>query len=83
MVKGDHHIGFACDTPNGLMVPMVRNVEQKSILHVAAELADVVARTKVGKASRDELLGSTFTITSVGSLGGVMATPSRTMKMQA
>lgn len=75
VVKGDHHIGFACDTPNGLMVPVVKNVEQKSILRVAAELADVTARTRVGQAKRDELMGSTFTITSVGNLGGVLATP--------
>jgi len=75
VVRGDHHIGFACDTPNGLMVPVVRNCEQKSILRIAAELADVTARTKQGQASRDELVGSTFTITSVGNLGGVLATP--------
>jgi pyruvate dehydrogenase E2 component (dihydrolipoamide acetyltransferase) len=75
IVKGDHHIGVSCDTPNGLMVPVVKNVEQKSILHIAAEMQDLFARTRVGQAQRDELMGSTFTMTSVGSIGGVLATP--------
>jgi pyruvate dehydrogenase E2 component (dihydrolipoamide acetyltransferase) len=75
VVRGDHHMGFACDTPSGLMVPVVRNIEQKSILHIAAEMNDLFARAKVGKATRAELSGSTFTITSVGSIGGVLATP--------
>ena len=75
VIKGDHHIGFACDTPVGLMVPVVRNVEQKSILHIAAELQDLFERTRTGKADRHELGGSTFTITGVGNIGGVLATP--------
>jgi pyruvate dehydrogenase E2 component (dihydrolipoamide acetyltransferase) len=75
VVRGDHHIGFACDTPTGLMVPVVRSVEQKSILHIAAEMQDLFARTRAGRATREELSGSTFTITSVGSIGGVLATP--------
>jgi pyruvate/2-oxoglutarate dehydrogenase complex dihydrolipoamide acyltransferase (E2) component len=75
VVKGDHHIGVSCDTPNGLMVPVVRNVEQKSLLRIAAEMQDLFARTRVGKATREELMGSTFTMTSVGSIGGVLATP--------
>lgn len=75
VVKGDHHFGISCDTPNGLFVPVIRNIEQKSILHIAAEMADLVARTRAGQASREELSGSTFTLTSVGSIGGVFATP--------
>jgi pyruvate/2-oxoglutarate dehydrogenase complex dihydrolipoamide acyltransferase (E2) component len=75
VIKGDHHIGVACDTPTGLMVPVIRNVEQKSILHIAAEMQDLFARTREGRASREELSGSTFSITSLGSIGGVMATP--------
>jgi pyruvate dehydrogenase E2 component (dihydrolipoamide acetyltransferase) len=75
VVKGDHNIGFAVDTPNGLFVPVVKNVEQKSILHIAAELTDLSNRTRAGKARSDELQGSTFTITGVGSIGGVLATP--------
>ncbi len=75
VVKGDHHIGISTDTPSGLYVPVIRNVEQKSIFHLAAELDDVVTRTRAGKAKLDELRGGTFTMTSVGSIGGVFATP--------
>jgi pyruvate dehydrogenase E2 component (dihydrolipoamide acetyltransferase) len=75
VVRAEHHLGFACDTPTGLMVPVIRNVEQKSILQIAAEMQDVFARTRAGKAKREELSGSTFTVTSVGSIGGVLATP--------
>lgn len=75
VVKGDHNFGMSCDTPNGLYVPVVKNVEQKSILHIAAELQDLIDRTKAGKAKLDELRGGTFTMTSVGSIGGVFATP--------
>ncbi len=75
VVKGDHNIGVACDTPNGLYVPVVKNVEQKSVLHIAAELNDLIERTKAGKARLDELKGGTFTITGVGQIGGIHATP--------
>jgi pyruvate dehydrogenase E2 component (dihydrolipoamide acetyltransferase) len=75
VVKGDVNIGIATDTPNGLFVPVIKNVEQKSILHIAAEMADLTERTRQGKASLDELTGGTFTITSVGAQGGMFATP--------
>ena len=75
VVKGDHNFGISCDTPNGLFVPVIKNVEQKSILHIAAEMSDLVERTRAGRASLDELRGGTFTLTSVGSIGGVLATP--------
>lgn len=75
VVKGDHNFGISCDTPNGLFVPVVKNIEQKSVLHIAAEMADLVERTRAGKAKLDELRGGTFTLTSVGSIGGVFATP--------
>src|SRR5690606_18707472 len=74
LVKAAHHLGFACDTPNGLKVPVVRHVEQKSILVLAAELQDLFARTPAGKASREELSGSTFTTTCERNIGGVLAT---------
>ncbi len=73
-IKGDHHIGFACDTPNGLVVAVIKNVEQKSILRIAAEMTDLSARARAGKASLPELSGSTFTLTGVGTMG-VHATP--------
>ncbi|MBW1880575.1 MAG: 2-oxo acid dehydrogenase subunit E2 [Deltaproteobacteria bacterium] len=75
VVKGDHNIGISTDTPDGLVVPVVKNVEQKSILHIAAELQALLERTRTGKASLDDLTGGTFTITSVGGIGGVLATP--------
>jgi len=75
VVRGEHHIGVATDTPNGLVVPNIKNVEQKSILTIASELQDLVERARVGKAKLEELTGGTFTITGVGSLGGVLATP--------
>jgi len=75
VVKGDHNFGISCDTPNGLFVPVVKNIEQKSVLHIAAEMTDLVERTRAGKAKLDELRGGTFTLTSVGSIGGVFATP--------
>lgn len=75
VVKGDVNIGIATDTPQGLFVPVVKNVEQKSILEIAAELADVTTRTREGRASAADFSGGTFTITSVGNIGGVLATP--------
>jgi pyruvate/2-oxoglutarate dehydrogenase complex dihydrolipoamide acyltransferase (E2) component len=75
VVKGDHHMGFACDTPSGLMVPVIRSVEQKSILQIAADMQELFARTRAGQAKREDLVGSSFTVTSVGSIGGVLATP--------
>lgn len=75
VVKGDHNFGVACDTPNGLYVPVVKNVEQKSVLEIAAELRDLTDRCRAGKAKLDELRGGTFTLTSVGNIGGVLATP--------
>ena len=75
VVKGDINIGIATDTPSGLFVPVVKNVEQKSVLQLALEIQDLTDRTREGKVSLDELTGGTFTITSVGAFGGMFATP--------
>jgi pyruvate dehydrogenase E2 component (dihydrolipoamide acetyltransferase) len=75
VVKGDVNIGVAVDAPAGLFVPVVKNVEQKSIMQIAAELSDLAARTRSGKISAEELQGGTFTVTSVGNIGGMFATP--------
>ena len=75
IVRGSVNIGIATDTPNGLYVPVVHNVESKSILELAAELSDLTQRTREGKVSLSELSGGTFTITSVGNIGGRFATP--------
>ena len=69
------HIGIATQTPGGLMVPVVRHAEARSLWDCAHELARVAGLAKAGTASRDELAGSTITITSLGTLGGVSTTP--------
>jgi pyruvate dehydrogenase E2 component (dihydrolipoamide acetyltransferase) len=74
-VRGEVNIGIATDTPNGLYVPVIKNVEQKSILELAREIVDITTRTREGKVGLDELTGGTFTITSVGNIGGRFATP--------
>lgn len=75
VVRGEVNIGIATDTPQGLYVPVIKNVEQKSILELAAEIADLTQRTREGRVQISELTGGTFTITSVGNIGGRFATP--------
>jgi 2-oxoisovalerate dehydrogenase E2 component (dihydrolipoyl transacylase) len=69
------HIGIATQTPNGLLVPVVRHVEIRELWDCAAEAARLAAAAREGRATRDELSGSTITITSLGALGGVASTP--------
>jgi 2-oxoisovalerate dehydrogenase E2 component (dihydrolipoyl transacylase) len=69
------HIGIATQTANGLIVPVIRHAEALDIWGAAAELARLAALAREGKASRDDLMGSTITITSLGALGGVATTP--------
>ncbi|MBA3999542.1 2-oxo acid dehydrogenase subunit E2 [Brevundimonas sp.] len=69
------HLGIAAQTPNGLMVPVVRNAEARDPWDTANEIARVASAAKDGSARRDELSGSTITITSLGTLGGVVHTP--------
>ena len=69
------HLGIAAQTPNGLMVPVVRHAEARDPWDTAEEIARVSGAAKSGKASREELSGSTITITSLGTLGGVVHTP--------
>jgi 2-oxoisovalerate dehydrogenase E2 component (dihydrolipoyl transacylase) len=69
------HIGIAAQTPNGLMVPVVRHAESLDPWATALEIARVSGAAKDGSAKRDELTGSTITITSLGTLGGVIHTP--------
>ncbi|HKE94071.1 MAG TPA: dihydrolipoamide acetyltransferase family protein, partial [Povalibacter sp.] len=69
------HLGIATQTPDGLKVPVVRNVEQRSLADVAAEIRRVSEAARSNKASRDELSGSTLTLTSLGKLGGIASTP--------
>ena len=74
-VRGEVNIGIATDTAAGLYVPVIKNVEQKSILQLAHEITDLTTRTREGKVQLSELQGGTFTITSVGNIGGRFATP--------
>ncbi|WP_420479044.1 2-oxo acid dehydrogenase subunit E2 [Brevundimonas sp. FT23028] len=69
------HLGIAAQTPNGLMVPVVRHAEARDPYDTAAEIARVSGAAKDGSARREELSGSTITITSLGTLGGVVHTP--------
>ncbi|MHB1426489.1 MAG: dihydrolipoamide acetyltransferase family protein [Gemmataceae bacterium] len=70
-----YHIGIAAATPAGLMVPVIRDADQKDIATIAREIEGLSNAARAGKSRRDDLLGSTFTITSVGSHGGLIATP--------
>ncbi|MCF6214638.1 MAG: 2-oxo acid dehydrogenase subunit E2 [Emcibacter sp.] len=69
------HLGIASQTPNGLMVPVVRHAETRDIWDMAAEMMRVSSAARVGKAKREELSGSTVTITSLGKIGGIVTTP--------
>ncbi|HEY7372598.1 MAG TPA: dihydrolipoamide acetyltransferase family protein [Polyangia bacterium] len=73
--RGHRHIGLATATEVGLIVPVVRDADRLSVVELAAEIERLAALTRAGKAARDELSGSTFTITSLGALGGLLATP--------
>jgi pyruvate dehydrogenase E2 component (dihydrolipoamide acetyltransferase) len=73
--RRQYHIGLATATPEGLIVPVVRDADRKSILDLARDIERLGGLTRAGKASREDLSGSTFTITSLGALGGVLATP--------
>ncbi len=75
ILKKYYNIGFAVDTPEGLMVSVVKDVEKKTILDLAAELQELSLKARERKISLDELRGSTFTISNYGSFGGTYATP--------
>jgi 2-oxoisovalerate dehydrogenase E2 component (dihydrolipoyl transacylase) len=69
------HIGIAAQTPNGLVVPVVKHAEARDLWDCAAEVTRLADAAKAGTASREELSGSTITITSLGAMGGVATTP--------
>ncbi len=73
--KHYYHIGVAVNTDQGLVVPVIRDVDRKSIRELAIELKDLAARTHARKISREELQGGTFTITNAGAMGGGFFTP--------
>jgi pyruvate dehydrogenase E2 component (dihydrolipoamide acetyltransferase) len=69
------HIGFAADMPNGLVVPVIRNADQKSVLQIAAESAELARLAREGKLKPEQMQGGTFTISSLGGIGGTGFTP--------
>lgn len=69
------NIGFAADTPNGLMVPVIKDADMKSVLDISREIVDLSKRARDGKLKPDEMKGATITITNIGSVGGTYATP--------
>ncbi len=75
ILKRHYDLGFAADTPNGLLVPVIRDVDRKGLLEVAAELIDLSGRAREGKLKAEEMRGATFTISSLGGIGGSFFTP--------
>lgn len=73
--KKYYHIGVAVDTPNGLVVPVVRDVDKKGIIELSRELADISIRARDGKLKSADMQGSCFTISSLGGIGGTAFTP--------
>ncbi|HEY4975605.1 MAG TPA: 2-oxo acid dehydrogenase subunit E2, partial [Steroidobacteraceae bacterium] len=69
------HIGFAADTPNGLLVPVIRDADRKDIYEIARALAELSAKARAGKLSGAEMQGGSFTISSLGGIGGTAFTP--------
>ncbi len=75
VIHSGYHIGVAAAAPGGLIVPVIHHADRQSVAELARSLQDLSTRGKAGTLSRAELSGSTFTITSLGALGGVLATP--------
>ena len=75
ILKNYYHIGVAVDTPNGLVVPVIRDVDKKGLLELARELGDVSARMRDGKIAPTDLQGGCFSISSLGGIGGTFFTP--------
>jgi len=72
---GSLHLGMATQTPNGLMVPVIRDAQTKSVWDLAREITRLAEAARAGKASREELSGSTITLSSLGPMGGITSTP--------
>jgi 2-oxoisovalerate dehydrogenase E2 component (dihydrolipoyl transacylase) len=73
--SGAVHMGMATQTPNGLMVPVIRNAETRDVWDIAREILRLAEAARTGKASREELSGSTITLSSLGPMGGITSTP--------
>jgi pyruvate dehydrogenase E2 component (dihydrolipoamide acetyltransferase) len=75
VLKQYFHIGFAADTPNGLVVPVVRDVDRKGVIEIAKESGELAAKAREGKLGPAEMQGGCFTISSLGGIGGTSFTP--------
>ena len=75
ILKRAYHLGFAADTPQGLLVPVIRDVDRKGMLEIAAELRELSGRARDGKLKAEEMRDATFTISSLGGIGGTFFTP--------
>jgi pyruvate dehydrogenase E2 component (dihydrolipoamide acetyltransferase) len=75
ILKKYYNIGFAADTPAGLIVPVLKDVDKKGVAQIAAETRDLAARGRDGKLKMNDMEGSTFTISSLGGIGGTDFTP--------
>lgn len=73
--KGFYNIGFAADTPNGLMVPVIKDADRKGLIQISKELGELSAKARDGKLKGDDMSGATFTISSLGGIGGTSFTP--------
>jgi len=75
VMKSERHLGFAADTPNGLVVPVIRDVDRKGLLEIASDLTDLSGKAREGKLAPKEISGAVFTISSLGGIGGTGFTP--------
>ena len=75
VMKHYRHIAFAADTPNGLVVPVVRDADQKGVVQIAADCAELAGKARDGKLSPADMQGAVFTISSLGGIGGTAFTP--------
>ena len=75
IVKPQRHLGFAADTPNGLVVPVIRDVDRKGLLELAGELTELSGKARAGKLGPKDISGAVFTISSLGGIGGTGFTP--------
>jgi pyruvate dehydrogenase E2 component (dihydrolipoamide acetyltransferase) len=75
VLKRYYHLGFAADTPQGLVVPVIKDVDQKNLVEIAGELRELSGKAREGKLGPAEMSGGTFTISSLGGIGGTGFTP--------
>jgi pyruvate dehydrogenase E2 component (dihydrolipoamide acetyltransferase) len=75
ILKKYHHIGFAADTPQGLVVPVIRDADKKGVVEIAKEMGDLAKLARDGKLKPDQMQGGCFTISSLGGIGGIYFTP--------